>query len=144
MLLFHLISAIASDMLLMLTAMISILYLWQDYCLKYRKKLVALPSIQALDTLGLYLLITAFVLMTFGICAGSYLAYNQWGKYWYLDPRQLWSLANWTVFGFLLLARFLVGWRGRRAVQITLFGVTWVLAGFFLLHYFSWSRHAGF
>ncbi len=126
----------------MLTAVTSLLYLYQDHTLKYRKQVVALPSIQAMDLWSLRLLIAAFVLMTFGILAGSRLAFEQWGDGWYLDLRQLWSIANWALFAFVLLARFLVGWRGRLAVLTTLGGVTLVLLGFFVLHYFSWSRHA--
>lgn len=125
----------------MLTAVASLLYLRQDYCLKHRKRVISLPSIQAIDTLGLRLLIGAFILMTLGIIAGSLLAYAQWGSRWYLDARQIWSLVNWVVFAFVLLARFWVGWRGRSAVIITLTGVTLVMVGFFALHYFNWSRH---
>ncbi|MEI6806226.1 MAG: cytochrome c biogenesis protein CcsA [Myxococcaceae bacterium] len=141
MLFVHLSSAIASDILLMLTAVTSLLYLRQDYVLKNRKKIVSLPSIQAVDTLGLVLLITAFVLMTLGIVAGSWLAFKQWGTYWYLDPRQLWSMSNWVLFAIVLLARFWVGWRGRLAVLITLMGVTLMLIGFLTLNYFNWSHH---
>jgi ABC-type uncharacterized transport system permease subunit len=140
-LLVHLFSAIASDILLMLTAVTSLLYLRQDYFLKHRKRIISLPSIQSIDTLSLRLLISAFVLMTFGILAGSVLAYQEWGGRWYLDPRQIWSMVNWVVFAFVLLARFWVGWRGRSAVLITLTGVTLVMIGFFALHYFNWSQH---
>lgn len=125
----------------MLTAVTSLLYLRQDYCLKYKKKIIALPSIQSIDAFGLRLLISAFVFMTIGIIAGSFLAYNQWGSRWYLDPRQIWSMLNWCVFAVVLMARFLVGWRGRLAVIITLIGVTLMLIGFLTLHYFNWSQH---
>lgn len=144
MLLVHLASAIISDVLLMLTAVTSLVYLYQEHALKYRKQIVALPSIQAIDLLALRLLIAAFILMTMGILAGSWMAYEQWGENWYLDPRQLWSMLNWALFAFVLLARFWVGWRGRLAVLTTLFGTTLVLIGFFVLHCFSWSRHAEF
>lgn len=142
-LLTHLFAAIASDILLMLTAVTSMLYLRQDDSLKNKKQIIALPSIQAIDTLGLRLLVSAFILMTIGIVAGSYLAYSEWGPAWYLDPRQLWSMANWVVFAVVLLARFWVGWRGRRAVLITLTGVTLMLVGFLTLHCFNWSQHHG-
>ncbi|MBL4818623.1 MAG: cytochrome c biogenesis protein CcsA [Deltaproteobacteria bacterium] len=141
MLFVHLVTAIVSDVLLMLTALTSILYLLQEHALKASKQVIALPSIQSIDLFGLRLLVTAFILMTIGIGAGSWMAYEQWGIYWYLDPRQLWSMANWALFAFVLLARFWVGWRGRRAVMTTLVGVTLVLVGFFVMHYLSWSQH---
>lgn len=128
----------------MLSAVASVLYLRQDYCLKNRKKIISLPSIQAIDAFGLRLLISAFILMSIGIVAGSFLAYAQWGSYWYVDPRQIWSLTNWGVFAAVLIARFRVGWRGRSAVIITLIGVTIMLVGFLALHYFTWSRHYAF
>lgn len=143
MLLIHLLSALISDVLLIFTAGASLLYLRQDYLLKYRKRIVSLPSIQRIDGVGLGLLISAFSFMTVGIIAGSYLAYRDWGAYWYFDPRQVWSLLNWVLFAFVLMARFLVGWRGRLAVIITLSGVTLMLIGFLTLHYFSWSQHYG-
>lgn len=142
-LIIHLFTAIASDVLLLLTAMTSALYLRQDYFLKHRKKIISLPSIQSIDNLGLKLLISAFIFMTVGILAGSVLAYEQWGSHWYLDPRQIWSMVNWAVFAVVLMARFWVGWRGRTAVLITLSGVTLMLLGFWALHYFDWSQHEG-
>jgi ABC-type transport system involved in cytochrome c biogenesis permease subunit len=138
----HLASSILSDLLLLFTAAASMLYLFQEHTLKAKKQVISLPSIQAIDTLGLALLINAFIFMTIGIIAGSYMAYEQWGRYWYLDPRQLWSLSTWCLFAFLLIARAWVGWRGRRAVLTTLAGVSLVLAGFFVTHYLSWSHHA--
>ena len=144
MLFLHLFSSLASDILLLATATASLFYLRQNYCLKTQKKIISLPSIQALDNWILRLLISAFALMSLGIVAGSILAYQQWGRYWYLDPRQIWSVVNWFVFAVVLLTRFLVGWRGPRAVWVTLSGVTLMMLGFLMLHYFSWSQHHGF
>ncbi len=118
------------------------LYLFQEHTLKSKKQVISLPSIQAIDALGLALLINAFIFMTIGIVAGSWMAFQEWGTYWYLDPRQLWSLGTWGLFAFVLMARAWVGWRGRLAVLTTLTGVSLVLIGFFVIHYLSWSQHA--
>ncbi len=140
----HLASSILSDALLLMTAAASMVYLFQEHALKTKKQIISLPSIQSIDTIGLALLINAFAFMSIGIVAGSWMAFQEWGEKWYLDPRQIWSMANWTLFAFVLIARAWVGWRGRRAVLTTLSGVTLVLIGFFVIHYLSWSQHAQF
>lgn len=139
----HLLSSLASDVFLVLSALISILYLRQDANLKRKKRIGSLPSLHKMDQFGLFLLFVAFVLMTLGMFAGSILAYQTWGPYWYLDPRQLWSVCVWLLFAFVLLARWQAGWRGRKAVFVSLSGSMAMLLGFFLLNYFHWSQHYG-
>ena len=41
------------------------------------------------------------------------------------------SIAAWIVFGVLLFGRWRWGWRGRRAVQLTLIGMVVLLLAFF-------------
>jgi ABC-type uncharacterized transport system permease subunit len=41
------------------------------------------------------------------------------------------SIAAWIVFGVLLFGRWRWGWRGRRAVQLTLAGMAILLLAFF-------------
>ena len=41
------------------------------------------------------------------------------------------SIAAWMVFGMLLFGRWRWGWRGRRAVQLTLVGMVVLLLAFF-------------
>lgn len=140
----HLGFALAADVLLVLTAIISLAYLIQDHLLKNKKlnlDWLHLPSIQVLDEIGLKLLTLSFLMMTIGIIAGSLLAQQHWGPGWYLDIRQIWSTATWLLFAVVLLARFTVGWRGRRAALVTLVGVTFVITGLFILNYVSWTKH---
>lgn len=140
----HLGFALASDVLLVLTAIISLAYLIQDHLLKTKKlnlDWLHLPSIQVLDEIGLKILTLSFLMMTIGIVAGSLLAQQYWGPGWYLDIRQIWSTTTWLLFAVVLLARLTVGWRGRRAALVTLVGVTFVLTGLFILNYVSWTKH---
>ncbi len=140
----HLGFSLASDVLLVLTAVVSLAYLIQDHLLKNKKVTLSwlhLPSIQVLDEVGLKILTLSFLLMTIGICTGSLLAKRYWGPGWYLDIRQIWSTATWLLFAVVLLARFTVGWRGRRAALVTLVGVTFVITGLFILNYVSWTKH---
>jgi len=41
------------------------------------------------------------------------------------------SIAAWAVFGALLYGRWRYGWRGRRAVRMTLIGMVLLLLAFF-------------
>jgi ABC-type transport system involved in cytochrome c biogenesis permease subunit len=140
----HLATSLVSDVLLMVAAVLSMAYLMQDYLLRHKKignARLKLPSIHVLDDIGLKVLTTAFVLMVVGIVAGSFLAMNHWGPRWYLDARQLWSVATCLLFAAVLIARLTVGWRGRKAAWVTLIGTTLVITGLLGLNYVTWTKH---
>lgn len=140
----HLSFALVADALLIIAALLSSIYLVQDYLLKSKRTKYIwsyFPSINLLDELCLKLLIISFACMTIGIIAGSKLAMDYWGPRWYLDVRQIWSMAIWLLFAAVLLARFTVGWRGPRAQWVTLIGVCFMILGLFFLNYLGWTKH---
>lgn len=90
------------------------------------------------------MLAASFVLMSLGIVAGSVLAHLSWGPYWYLDPRQVWSMLIWLLFAAVLLLRYWVGFRGRKAAMVTLVGVTLMLIGVLGVDYSAATKHPNF
>lgn len=139
----HLSCAIGADLLMLLAGLLALIYLWQDWRLR-SKKLgcpLELPSIHTLDDWGVRLLTTAFILMTGGMIAGSVMARQLWGAYWYLDARQVWSVLVWILFAAVLIARFFAGWRGRKASIISVAGVLFMLVGHLSLGAMTRTRH---
>lgn len=140
----HLACAIGADLFMLLAGLMALLYLCQDWRLR-RKKINrisgSLPSIRTLDDLGIRLLSAAFILMTVGMVAGSIMAREIWGSHWYLDARQVWSVMIWMLFAVILIARFLAGWRGRRASIISVTGVILMLFGHLGLASLTQTKH---
>jgi ABC-type uncharacterized transport system permease subunit len=140
----HLVCAIGADILMLLAGVVAVLFLWQDFCLRHKKLsrfYARFASIRTLDDLGVRLFTAAFALMTGGMVAGSVLAHSLWGQYWYLDARQVWSVLVWLLFAGVLFARFLAGWRGRRASVISILGVVLLLSGHLVLSTLTRTQH---
>ncbi len=103
-----------------------------------------LPESQVLDRVTYKTIAIAFPLLTLMIATGAYWANKAWGSYWSWDPKEVWALITWIVYGIYLHARITHGMRGRWAayfaiagfavVIFTFFGVTYLLPG---LHAYS-------
>jgi cytochrome c-type biogenesis protein CcsB len=119
-----------------------LMYLLQERELKSKRFgyfFQRLPSLDALDQLNSHCLSAGFVFLTVGIVTGSIWARQAWGTYWQWDPKETWSLVTWFIYLLQIHQRFTVGWRGKRAsvmaifgfaaVVFTLWGVTYLLGG---------------
>lgn len=119
-----------------------LMYLLQERELKSKRFgyfFQRLPSLDALDQLNSHCLTAGFVFLTLGIVTGSIWARQAWGTYWQWDPKETWSLVTWFIYLIQIHQRFTVGWRGKRAsvmaifgfaaVVFTLWGVTYLLGG---------------
>jgi cytochrome c-type biogenesis protein CcsB len=119
-----------------------LMYLLQERELKSKRFgyfFQRLPSLDALDQLNSHCLTAGFVFLTLGIITGSIWAKQAWGTYWQWDPKETWSLVTWFIYLLQIHQRFTVGWRGKRAsvmaifgfaaVVFTLWGVTYLLGG---------------
>jgi len=140
----HLICALSADIMMLLAGISAVFFLSVDFSLR-SKRLSAIrgymPSIRTLDDIGIKLFALAFILMTLGMVAGSIMAHEVWGDRWFLDPRQVWSVLVWVLFAGVLFARFLAGWRGRRASIISIFGVLLLLSGHLILSTLTRTQH---
>ena len=119
-----------------------VMYLLQEWELKSKRFgyfFSRLPSLEALDQLNSHCLTAGFLFLTFGIVTGMAWAHQAWGTYWQWDPKETWSLITWLIYLIQVHQRITVGWRGRRAaamaifgfcvVLFTLWGVTFLLGG---------------
>lgn len=121
-----------------LTFAAGILYLIQERELKSKRPRAfyyRLPPLEAIDDLAYKSLTIGFPFITLGIVSGALWASSVWGPTWPTDPKIAWSFATWVIYLLLLCARWIAGWRGRRAAYIA-------IAGFFAI-LVTWSTNSG-
>jgi cytochrome c-type biogenesis protein CcsB len=107
-----------------ITFMAAIMYLIQERGIKKKTRgafYSRLPSLETLDAINHYSLISGFPFLTIGIITGAIYAQYVLGSYWRWDPKEVWSLITWLSYAVLLHERLAVGWRGRRAALMSIF-----------------------
>ncbi len=110
----------------------ALLYLWQERALKRKGGATVLrlrlPPLEACDALIYGSLLLCFLLLTLSIVTGAaWKAASPRHTFWLWEQRETLALLAWAIFGALLGARLLAGWRGRKAAYWVLAGVTAVL-----------------
>jgi cytochrome c-type biogenesis protein CcsB len=130
---FHVTTLFLANALFAMAFSAGIMYLLQERQLKrkhfgflYRR----LPSLDRLDEINFFCLIIGFPLMTAGLLAGFVYASNVWHTLWRWDPKEIFALVTWFIYAILLHERLAVGWRGRRAAWLAIFGFSAVLITF--------------
>ena len=116
-----------------LTFAAGLLYLLQERELKSRRPRAwfhSLPPLESIDDLAYKSLTIGFPFITIGIVTGAIWASSLWGPEWPRDPKIAWAFATWIIYLTLLSARWVAGWRGRKAAYIAIVGflaivVTW-------------------
>ncbi|MEW6187451.1 MAG: c-type cytochrome biogenesis protein CcsB [Thermodesulfobacteriota bacterium] len=121
-----------------------IMYLLQERQIKskrpgplYRR----LPSLEVLDALNYQALIIGFPFMTLGMLSGSIFAQYTLGSFWRWDPKEVWSLITWLLYGVLLHGRLVSGWRGRRSALIAIAGFLVLIFSFLGLNLWVQGYH---
>lgn len=124
-----------------------VLYLYQERAIK-KKRLGPLygrlPSLERLDRVNHICLLIGFPLMTVGLLAGFLYASTVWKSPWNWDPKEIFALITWLIYAVLLHERLAVGWRGRRAAWLAIFGFSAVLITFLGVNLFLKGHHTLF
>jgi ABC-type uncharacterized transport system permease subunit len=110
-----------------LAAALSALYLWQERRLKSGAAGVLRlrpPSLMTLETLAGRTVVVALPALTLGVAVGFLRLGERGGRF---DALMAVTLLTWAVYGVYLLARYELGWRGRRAAYIALIGFLLVI-----------------
>jgi ABC-type uncharacterized transport system permease subunit len=110
-----------------LAAALSALYLWQERRLKARARGVLRlcpPALATLETLTARTIALALPALTVGVAAGFLRLGERGGRF---DALMAVTLLTWAVYGAYLLLRHELGWRGRRAAYLALFGFLLVI-----------------
>jgi len=113
-------------------ALLAIMSWLQERALRQRRlveHLAMLPPLTQLETLLFRTLTAGFVLLSLALLTGVLFVQDLFAQH--LVHKTVLSAMAWLVFGILLLGRWRLGWRGRRAVRLTLGAMTLLLLAFF-------------
>jgi ABC-type uncharacterized transport system permease subunit len=129
----HVAFALLGYGILSIAALLAILLALQERALRKHKLdsglIRALPPLTLTEALMFRLIGAGFVLLTLTLVSGVLFVDNLFAQH--LVHKTVLSIAAWFVFGTLLFGRWRWGWRGRRAVRLTLIGMAVLLLAFF-------------
>ncbi len=129
----HVTLALAGHAIFAMMAIGGLMYLLQERLIKTKRIgriYRLLPSLQTLDTINRHGLPLGFFLLTLGIISGALWAGSAWGVYWSWDPKETWSLVTWFAYAAMVHQRVVLGWRGKRAALLAIFGFGLVMFTF--------------
>ncbi len=129
----HAAFALLGYSLLSIAAVLAILLALQERALRQRRLdsglIRALPPLTLTEALMFRLIAAGFVLLTLTLLSGVLFVDDLFAQH--LVHKTTLSIISWVVFGLLLFGRWRWGWRGRRAVRLTLAGMAILLLAFF-------------
>jgi ABC-type uncharacterized transport system permease subunit len=129
----HVTFALLAYSLLSIAALLAILLSLQERALRRHQLdsslIRALPPLTLTESLLFRLIAVGFAFLTLTLVSGVLFVDNLFAQH--LAHKTILSIASWVVFGILLFGRWRWGWRGNRAVRLTLIGMTVLLLAFF-------------
>ncbi len=143
----HVLTLFMANALFALAFSAGIMYLLQERHIKQKDfglLYLRLPSLERLDKVNYVCLMTGFPLMTIGLITGFVYASTVWRTAWNWDPKEIFAVMTWFIYAILLHERLAVGWRGRRAAWLAIFGFSAVLITFLGVNLFLKGHHAVF
>jgi ABC-type uncharacterized transport system permease subunit len=128
----HVAFALVGFSVLGIAAVLAILLALQEQALRSHRLgsglIATLPPLTMTESLMFRLIAAGFVLLTLTLLSGVLFVDNLFAQN--LVQKTALSIVAWLVFGVLLFGRWRWGWRGRRAVQLTLSGMAVLLLAF--------------
>jgi ABC-type transport system involved in cytochrome c biogenesis permease subunit len=118
----HLTLTIVGGVLFVLASCAGAMFIIQNGLLKHKKLSSMsrlLPSLNDLDKINHLCLLWGFPVLTVGIVAGAVFAGFTWERGWPADPKIIWTLSAWIIYGFLLHQRLAIGWKGFRMAVVS-------------------------
>ncbi|MGD9212164.1 MAG: c-type cytochrome biogenesis protein CcsB [Desulfobacteraceae bacterium] len=143
----HIVTIFTGDASLALACGISILYLLQERAIKTKSRgffFKRLPSLELLDNTGYAAIVFGFTMLTIGLITGMVYAKSVWSHFWSWDPKEVWSAIAWAYYAILLHERLAVGWRGRKAAIMAIFGFLVLIFTFLGVNFFMEGHHGRF
>lgn len=129
----HALFALLAYAVLSIAAVLAILLALQERALRDHRAgaglVRTLPPLTLTEALLFRLIAAGFVLLTLTLVSGVLFVDSLFAQH--LVHKTVLSIAAWLVFGVLLFGRWRYGWRGRRAVRMTLSGMAVLLLAFF-------------
>lgn len=128
----HVVIALLAYSLLAIAAVLALLLATQERALRTRRLSTwagALPPLTQTESLMFRLIGAGFALLTLTLLSGVLFVHNLHAQH--QAHTAILSLIAWIIFGVLLVGRWRWGWRGSRAVNLTLIGMVILLLAFF-------------
>lgn len=101
--------------------------------LHQKKSLIQLPDFPPLLVMEklLFRVITiGFVLLTLTLVSGVFFSEQLFGKAAQFSHKTIFSIASWLIYGWLLFGHYQYGWRGKKAIKLTLIGFALLLLAY--------------
>jgi ABC-type uncharacterized transport system permease subunit len=130
MMLFHLILAVLTSAVLIMAGFQAVLLAVQERWLRFRpdaRFVQKLPPLMVMEKLLFRTILVGFVLLTVMLASSLYVFHAELWHNVLLLPKTILALSAWVIFAVLLLGRYFLGWRGRKAIYGTLAGVLLLL-----------------
>ena len=127
----HVTFALLAFSVLSIAAVLAILLAIQERALRrsqFKHWLRALPPLTLAESLLFRMIAAGFALLTLTLLTGVLFVDNLFGQH--LVHKTVLSIIAWAIFGALLLGRWRYGWRGGRAVNLTLLGMGTLILAF--------------
>jgi len=131
---FHFLTAMLAYSLLTLAALHAIFMGFTENALHRRlvkRSLASLPSLMAMESLLFRMLMLGFILLTLAVGSGLLFSEAIFGKPLSFDHKVVFAIASWCIFATLLFGRHAWGWRGKRALRMTLAGFGLLILAYF-------------
>ena len=131
---FHFLTAMLAYSLLTLSALHAIFMGFTENALHRRvvkRSLASLPSLMSMESLLFRMLMLGFILLSFAVGSGLLFSEQIFGKPLKFDHKVFFAIASWAIFAILLLGRHIWGWRGKRALRLTLAGFGLLILAYF-------------
>lgn len=141
----HVTLSVAGEAFFSLASCAAAMYLIQERMIRKKKTSSltrVLPSLRDLDRINHISLLWGFPLLTIGILIGSIWARTAWGSLWQWDPKQIWTLAAWIVYAFILHQRLAIGWGGRKPAFFCLAAFIILLTSLFAVNLLFETAHS--
>lgn len=141
----HVVSSMLGYSGLTLSAVYGLLYLLLYNEIKMNKfglVFKRLPSLETLYRLCFHSVVIGFVLLTFGVVIGVIWLPSAFPNFSYTDPKLITTGIVWILFGFLIVAKYVANWNGKRVVNLALFGYVLTILSVVLSIVFSSSFHS--
>ena len=128
----HILSSIIAFSLLTIAAFQSLLLALQNRQLKSRnpgRLMLAFPPLQAMESLLFQMISAGVFFLSISLLSGFIFIEDLFAQH--LVPKTILSIIAWVIFSSLLIGRKRYGWRGKKAIRLTLYGFGSLLLAYF-------------
>jgi ABC-type uncharacterized transport system permease subunit len=129
----HIGIALLAYSLFTFAALHALLMMFAERSLHNKATLIKLPSfppLMVMESLLFSVIKIGFVLLTFTLISGILFSEQIFGKPMQLNHKTVFSVASWIIYGWLLYGRYKHGWRGTKAIKLTLLGFVLLLLAY--------------